>query len=531
MNDALILSLGHGASAIFIKDGEVAEGYQLERLTGIKGDSRFPMLAIEQIMLRNLIPPGTPIYVSHWHPTGDVANMTVKHWSSDYIQKRFPSSDIISTNTYTTHHDTHAWSALAYNHMMEEGDNIMVADGFGTMGEVISIYRLYCGRPVLQRRLYGFEGSLGLLYQYGTDYVGWKQNQDEWKLNACANQCEDNRKMDILNAALSFTDEIIEIQTRRNIGADDPITSMGALSYTHASVVDRLKYMFEPTDRAGVAYFLQNVVEEVVKYWIRELGIKRCTFVGGCFLNVQLNGVLAEYLEEISVMPLSGDEGAGLGMYKYFNPDFIVPDNLCWGIRDLGDRDMTDVPGIQYTVNLAEDVEKYLSRGNIVNVIRGSMEYGPRAYCNTSTLALPTERNRAYINVLNDRNQVMPMCPVMTLDQYNEVFEPHPGIKRSIEHMIIAVPWKEEFADMYQGVKYVTADGTVTGRPQVVNSDHWIYDVLRRTGPLINTSFNNHGQPIVYSTAQILEAHKHMWVNDTEKRVITLIDISENNRS
>lgn len=529
MKDGLVITLGHGASVTLIIGGEITNGYQLERLTGIKGDSRFPYRCIEEIEKFHNIPEDIPIYVSHWHPSGHVSQMSDKHWNLKQLKARFPDSIVTSTNTHTTHHDTHAYSAMAYNHKMGKGEHIFVADGFGTLGEVISIYEFDGQFPVLKKRLFGFDGSIGLLYQYATDYVGWKQNQDEWKLNAMANQLEDVEvRHAIRQEAIKHTEKMLDIQMRRSIeNPGDPIYNLGALSYTHSEVVKTLDALFEPTDKARIAYFLQNVVTMVVRHWLHLLRIKKCTFVGGCFLNVQLNGELAKDLDEICVMPLSGDEGAGLGIYKYFNNKFIIPDDLCWGFRSLvGTKARTN---ILYTTTPQAAVRSLLEKNRIVNIIRNTMEFGPRAYCNTSTLALPTEENRAYINKLNNRTTHMPMCPVLNIDQFNLVFEKS-NVVRSVEHMIIALPWKEDFKRVYPGVTYTTAEGEVTGRPQVIDTDHWLYNVVDYVGPLINTSFNNHGQPIVYNMGQIVEAHEFMMANDDEKRVTTVVDISGTNK-
>lgn len=532
MKRTLILTLGHGASAILIDDetGEILSGYQNERISGVKGDSRFPALAIEEIMNHHLIPLDVSVYVSHWHPSGDVDQMSAKHWNKKYLHIKFSGCTIVSTNSFTTHHDTHALSAHAYNHTMKEGEHIVVADGFGTMGEVLSIYEFDGVFPTLIHRSFGFEGSLGLLYQYATDYVGWKQNQDEWKLNAMANQIDGDRKLTVSELAITHANTIIQAQRSRTMGHDDPITSLGALSYTHKAVVDLLSTHFPADDKAGIAFFLQETVSLVIEYWLKEYGIGRCTFVGGCFLNVQLNGELAEGLDSTCVMPLSGDEGAGLGIYKYFNPDFIIPDDLCWGRRHLDGLDRETSSDFIYTVDVAKTVRDLLSHDYIVNVVRGTMEFGPRAYCNTSTLALPSVKNRAYINHLNERHESMPMCPVVTHWQYSQMFEPI-RIVRSVQHMIMAVPFKQSHRAAHPGVSYTTAMGVTTGRPQVVDSDHWMNPVLSQTGPLINTSFNNHGQPIVWSVPQILAAHDFMMERDTENRVFTVIDISETNQS
>ena len=523
--NGLVLTLGHGSSAILIVNNEIVNGYQTERITGIKGDSRFPSFAIEEIQKFDKIPKGTPIYISHWEPSGDVDKMNSKHFSREYLQQRFPESEIISTGSDLTHHDTHAFSALAYNHHMEDGAHICVADGFGTWGEVMSFYQRTPTGLTLIKRVFGYTQSIGLLYQYATDYVGLKQNQDEWKLNAMATLCPEDRISKVESLGWDAAQYIISRQRRNVVGnPDDPVINLGALSHTHAHVVEDLQAWFKPEDMAEIALYLQTIVEEVMSYWITNLEITDITLVGGCFLNVQLNGYIQGRVKRFCAMPLSGDEGAGLGLYKRYNSDFIIPDNLCFGKRDLTDKVFS--PGLIYVVeeDLVPLVMSSLKAGHIVNVVRGSMEFGPRAYCNTSTLALPTEENRQYINLLNSRSTSMPMCPVLSDKDFVDLFKFDGEICRSIEHMIVALPFKYLKVDLTnRGVTHTLLNGVITGRPQVVTESHWIYPVVSRVGPLINTSFNNHGSPICYDSPSILRCHENMLEQDFSNRVVTFV--------
>ena len=530
MKNCLILTLGHGSSATLITNGIIAAGYQLERITGVKGDSRFPSRCVEEIENFLSIPDDIPIFVSHWHPSGDVDCMTEKHWNREWLNKKFPNSPIYSTDQGFTHHDTHAWSAIAYNTNIREGNHIFVADGFGTLGEVISIYKYTDHKPLLIKRIYGFDSSMGLLYQFATDYVGWRQNQDEWKLNACSNEVYEDDVPNLEAVAQRIYATYLARQNHpRSLGDDDdPITNIGALSHAHHQVVELIGKEFGPDEVANIAYVLQRAIQKLVEYWLDRFDICNCTFVGGCFLNVQLNGHLAKILDESCFMPLSGDEGAGLGFYMSKNPEWYIQEDLCVGLRDLSDAVGWETDNFRVIDSGLQDlVIELLEEDKIVNVVRGTMEFGPRAYCNTSTIARPTEENRHYINMLNNRNEHMPMCPVMTSPQYNEDLDTSVELVRSIQHMIVTLEWDRPVPEEMRGVSYDNMDGKSTVRPQVVYSDHWIHPVLEHFGPLINTSFNPHGMPIVYNTRQIAHAHNYQHNFDIDGRMVTIVDVSE----
>lgn len=530
MNNGLLLTLGHGSSAILILNGKIVNGYQTERLTGKKGDSQFPARAIEEIEKWHSIPKGIPIYISHWHPSGNIDRMASRHWNRAFIEQRFPDSEIISTGIDLSHHDAHAYSAVAYNDKIKPGSHVIVADGFGNFGEVLTFYKYTGTRLHIIKRVFGYSNSLGLLYQYATDYVGLKMNQDEWKLNAMANEVSTDRTSEILDLAGGYAKKLFENQINTMVGGpDDPVINVGALTYIHKSVVDLLQTYFKPTDKAEIAFFLQTVVETVMVLWMHELKVEDVTLAGGCFLNVQLNGYLVSHISgSICVMPLSGDEGAALGLYKSDNPDFVIPDDLCWGLRHLDDFDVgnrRNLIKVDNVEDLQSTVHNALRMNKIVNVVRGAMEYGPRAYCNTSTIALPTEDNRQYINHLNNRDQCMPMCPVMTWQHGHAYFKNVKYVYRSLEHMILALPYYF-IGENQEGVAHRQLDGSITGRPQFIDVDHWLYPTCNQLGgPLINTSFNNHGYPICFSVNDVIRTHDKMVENDYQNRVITIVEV------
>ena len=522
MKDALLLSLGHGSSAVLINDGKIINGYQNERISKIKGDSQFPINAIEEIRYFDDIPNDIDIMISHWEPFGQLEKLSNKHYNSQYIEKEFSKSDIYSMSPRFTHHDAHAYSALAYNPNPSD-HHIIVADGFGNFGEVLSIYQMVSGIPKLIFRSHGYMGSIGLLYQYATDFVGMKMNQDEWKLNAKASNIpsEDIHRCNKLGKEI-YDNIICKQQLSCLESYDDPIYSLGALSFVHREIHDFLSNHFTPYDLEQIAYTLQVAIEKIIDNWIRYFKIKNVTLVGGCFMNVQLNGhILNHLVGDICIMPLSGDCGAPLGIYKNLNPEFYIPDNLCWGKRRVEKR--VNIDRIIYTSNIAREILNYLSMDYIVNVVRDKSEFGERAYCNTSTLALPVLENSKYINKLNNRDTDMPMCPVVTINQYKELFKDTDRVIRSGKHMIIALEYIA--LDEYMlGISHKSHEGILTGRPQVVSKNHYMNPILEKLGPLINTSFNNHGNPICQDMGDVVRTHNAMLDRDSEMRLVTLIE-------
>jgi carbamoyltransferase len=225
-------------------------------------------------------------------------------------------------------------------------------------------------------------------------------------------------------------------------------------------------------------------------------------------------------------MPLAGDQGASLGVYQAYKGDLVWPENLTWGDRDLY-FDEKDLPkGVILTSSEDEAIaimNRELDDLGWVNLVRGKMEYGPRALCNTSTIALPYAPITANINRANARTVEMPMAPVMTHVQADDFFMDIDSIHKSLEYMIVARTYRPGEADQVMGAAhYYPEEKVFTGRPQIT-ADPMMVKLLNAHGPLVNTSFNFHGVPIVRSATQILDSHVKQRKTAPDLNPITII--------
>lgn len=544
--DDLILTLGHNSSAILVRDGKIVAGYEEERMSGIKSDSHFPEQSIQELDNRFGITSPT-IFISHWQLHGDVNLMSPKHWKGSLIKQKFPGSQIFQTNDEFTHHDAHAWSAILFGESMpcqsKDKTYIFVMDGFGTYGEHISIYRFVDGIPILLTRKYGFGTSLGLLYQYTTAYLGMKQNQDEYKLLAYEAYIEDVAPKILFNNLRKSIETYSEIYLTKLAGfatldRSDPLLNLGALPVFASSVADMLsavlvsctKDQIELTEREKrivIAYFTQSVVENVVLHFVHEYAPVNVLLVGGLFYNVKLNNLIAnEIAGKTCIMPLAGDQGAGLGLYKAMHSGFKWPGHLYWGPRTLKEESFADIDGLIFTKTSDdgwESIRQLVGEGHMVNVVEGNMEFGPRALCHTSTIARPSLQMARDINFVNHRVNEMPFAPLVnaTFVHNLEGFE---KIHKSLEYMICTRNLKPGTEQFYQGAchKYPLED-KYTVRPQVVKPNTPIDDLVSEFGPLINTSFNYHGVPIVWNELQIRHTHVMEQSHECSNPPITVV--------
>ena len=152
----------------------------------------------------------------------------------------------------------------------------------------------------------------------------------------------------------------------------------------------------------------------------------------------------------------------------------------------------------------------------------GNMEFGPRALCNTTTLALPLQENVELINKMNNRSTIMPMAPVMLKENLDYFFnkEDYEKVIGSLEYMIVTLDYKDNDLDeFYDGIMHkYPLEERYSGRPQVItNENSIIYKILRRMEPdwkaLINTSFNIHGRPIVNTMENAMTDYEYQLHN------------------
>lgn len=588
MKNYLLITLGHNSSAIFVDNSSFEEteksciiGYEEERLSRIKADSQFPIDAINEIKYNvglNRM-KGCEILISHWFNFTGIETPNKYITLQDINMLKEISTNIKLVNEGFTHHDAHAYSAYEFrDYFKKQEGNIpvycIVADGFGNNEEVLSIYRRDTGKkPELVKRFYGYEKSLGLFYQYATSFVGMKENQDEYKFlgyEAHINEAFGDAEIRIL---AEESDKIVE--SFKNAYSSDDIK----LSFTgicgreinydkltetkenwhklFADILNKLcfdnKGFTTPAARVAIAFVVQRTVEKIINCIVASFGIKYLCLAGGLFYNVKLNNSILTSLTNVdgnlSIMPLAGDQGAAIGMYaaEEDTPQFpfrtlAIGTRRLYNINKFADNEnifVEQIPQIGDTESircLVSEIADHIANGRIVNIVYGNMEFGPRALCNTSSVFLPNAELTAENNANNKRNEVMPCAPVCTPFTAANLFSKDEleRVIGSLNFMICTLHYTKPHSNMYDGVMHnETLSTKYTGRPQIVQVDSFMHKLLSRVQNitdmkcLVNTSFNNHGNPIVFDTADIISNHKMQCeraiANGTKKPILYII--------
>lgn len=538
----LLLTLGHNSSAILVEDGRIVCGYENERVTGVKSDSRFPEHAINymcnQVGLK--LNDVARIYATHWAPSGKLSEMGSKYWQPGV----FDGLSIRSLSVDQTHHDCHMAAAMCYaGPLFPFGHRTygFVIDGFGIMGEHFSIYELPNSDPSdarLIRRFRGYDTSLGLWYQYATAFMGMKMHEDEYKLLGYEAHITVDEAEEIMPHVQHKVKLWVDaLQRLKYKDGHDPLYDVSALDNVRRTFFSHLSDMClrlgvtDPSSfdgRVRLSFYVQGVLEGVVDHFMKQYAPEHVVLSGGVFQNVKLNlQVVRAVSGQTCAMPLCGDQGNALGLYYMDNRHFqLGDDQLLWGERDL--KDVGIVQNLHYCYAegmVAAMASDLLNTVGFVNVVRGAMEFGPRALCNTSTLAFPSRECVKAINYMNDRNTVMPMAPVMTRDVYEANFTYADRLWKSEEHMITALPYKHGLERVAPGAAHGYTWPAVhhTGRPQVIRDNDLLMGMLLdRHGMLINTSFNYHGKPIALDMEHVVQNHMLQLQRDPSIHTIVL---------
>ena len=404
------------------------------------------------------------------------------------------------------HHLSHAVAAC--NSAPFDNGLCLVIDGEGEVGAA-SLFRLCEGRLTRLWRSWG-PGSLGTFYAWLTGLCGfdWRAGE-EWKvMGLAAFGTPDDGLVDALEAMLNIVDGRPRLPEQSVI---DDIVARVAPHGRHPS--DPIQQAANLAASGQVAY--GRLVDRILESCL-PLGERNLVLSGGCALNSSYNGTVRTRFgfDAVHVPSAPADDGNALGaallswMQDHPNRPAAAmaspflgtrPDarTIASAVANCGYPRITDCAGKAGPARLAER----LAAGQIIGVMRGAAEFGPRALGHRSILAdpRPADMKDRLNQRVKGREPYRPFAPIVPVDRVDDWFDhaqPSP-------YMSFTLPWKAAARDRVPAV--VHADGT--GRLQTVDavSDPWMTDLLKamevQTGvPIVlNTSFNVMGKPIVHS--------------------------------
>lgn len=425
---------------------------------------------------------------------------------------------------FVEHHLCHAISSYYYSGFKRA--LAFVIDGVGEYAST-TVWKIE-GNTYDKIHTLPIPNSLGYLYALFTAYCGFEPWCEEGKLMALAPYGKYNKKISAkLDSLIKYKDEtykvselfINAIERGLYLNVEKAICNL-ELILNHPR---REKADFIDDYYKDVAWYAQSVIENIVNtmvsYWIKETGIASICLAGGVFMNCKLNMTVRDNpnVKKIFVQPVSGDAGCSLGAALYNKDTNHRLTSLALGNDYSNEEILIKIKNydVKYTKMDENDLLRLtaqnLADGKIICWFYGKSEFGARALGNRSLIMDPRDRENSDIlnSRIKHRERWRPFaCSVME-EHADEILENYNG-KSFPLFMIEAFKVKDNWVNKIPAVVHF-ADGTT--RPQIVCKRYYeryhklisfFYEI---TGiPLImNTSFNDKGDPIVNSPQNALD--------------------------
>jgi carbamoyltransferase len=544
----------HDSAAALVIDGLPFCAVQEERLSRHKGDATFPMLAIEwclehaglepdaldavvfyerpMLKFDRILVSALRAFPQSWgtFPKAMKNTLGEKVWMRGIISSRLgiPGRKVL----FTEHHQSHA--AATFLTAPTTRAAILTADGVGEWA-TLSVGRgeqgATNGTEISLLREIRFPHSLGMLYSTFTAYLGFRVNEDEYKVMGLAGY-----------GRPTMTDKVRQVIHRTSDGAFS--LNLDYFEYhttAKRSYSDRFIDLFGPPRdpympidletadgarfadcAASVQQVLGDTLVEIAQSLHQETALPDLCLGGGVALNGVANArILAESgFERLFVPPAPGDAGCALGAALYAdrihfgNPHRDMPDHPFWGpsidgedLARLAREDGHLVDQLEDGM-LIDQIAEDLDSGRIVGWMDGALEFGPRALGHRSILAAPHAiETRDQLNrEIKFREEFRPFAPVAPIEAADKYFElPHGGARLS-RFMSGVFPVRPEWRSRLQAITHI--DGTARLQALERDMSPRLYSLLeaygQRTGipVLLNTSFNLAGEPIVNRVAE-----------------------------
>lgn len=544
------ISLGFNSSAAILSSerGLIAAISQ-ERLNGIKNTKELPIDAVFECARIAQIKRVDEICISHYEI---IRNEYFKRYTPEKYKEIFNQMDwdkglihILSktleikneTITRVPHHTAHAFSTFAFYKSPKIGDYIITSDGFGD-GYSGRIFR-FMQDCVSEVKL---KNSIALVYQFVTGALGFKEHQHEGKITGLAaygkpvfiNDFENLYTSSNDGNFLDFNDELYHLDANETESViNSAIVDFDMFLKLKKSIYGLVNNLIENgAKQEDIASSVQEFAETKTIDWITYNCKKghNCYLAGGLFANVKINQRVKEtgLFNNVFVCPAMGDEGTAVGSALYCaweNEEFddnevITLPTTCAGNSIDGNiyefvKNNVDLNEYNITLLLDNHVERTiaekLSQDKIVCVVKGRMEFGPRALCHRSIMYnCDTKETNDWLNKKLSRTEFMPFAPVCCEEFADDLFLDLDGGRDSAKLMTMTFNCTDEFKDNYPAACHIDC----TARPQIVNKNEDIftwnilneYYKLTNKKALINTSFNLHNWPIIATKEVALDS-------------------------
>ena len=522
----------HDSAACLLKDGLIVAAAEEERFSRKKHDFSFPAKTVNFCLERASITSSDIDHVVFYEKPLIKFERLLYTFLSTYphsynvflksmpiwLKEKLHIGDIIKKELkykgrilFVTHHQSHASSAFLASEYKDAA--ILTTDAAGEWSTT-SLGKGEDTQVDILKEVH-FPHSLGLFYSAITAFLGFKVNNDEYKVMGLAPYGTPSyyeRLADIVkvkdDGSYKLDMRYFDYHKKMRMYSSKLVKAFGKPRKPESELSQRDKDL-----AASAQKLLEDILLKMVNHLYEITGKKKLCIAGGVALNCVANGRLLREspFEDIFVQPAAGDAGGALGAAYYvyntllkkpraaaMNSVYLGPDFSNQEVQSFLDESHIKYEKLDWP-QLNKIVAKKLSDTEIVGWFQGRMEIGPRALGNRSILANPSlpEMKDILNRKIKFRESFRPFAPVVLYEFMNEYFE----TDRESPFMLFTVKVKEDCRAKIPAVTHL--DGSARVQTLKESQNQHLYQLLHEfyritnLPVLINTSFNVRGEPIV----------------------------------
>ncbi len=535
------------SSACLIVNGKLEFAIEEERLNRIKHTSDLPILSIKECLKQTGVSENEITHIAfNTNPNSNFfrklkflikkfnfKNNFVKRYLdkkilNDVFKKNFKLNKNVKFH-FVEHHTSHISSAF-YASKFDKAIGLSI-DG---SGDFTSMMISECSKKEIKiKKKVFFPDSLGIFYHAMTQFIGFKNFGDEYKMMGLASYGKPIYFEKIKENLFIKSKELFKL----NLDYFNHQKINFNYSHINSTLIPniynkKLEILFEKEMtniaendfKKNFASSVQKVYEHYFRKILNKIDLlsfsKNIVFAGGCALNSTANNFLITNKSNQNVfIPVApGDNGGCLGAAFYICKDSVKNnnfDNPYLGNNYKNDEilEILKLYDDKIIFKMFEnDTEKYEAASNllinkgVIGWFQDKMEFGPRALGNRSILADPRNKNvKELINLkIKRREKFRPFAPSVLNNLQSEWFvESYDNIYMSS----VMTPIKSK-VHLIPGV--VHSDNT--SRVQTVSKERNknFYNLINtfyhktKVPMLLNTSFNEN-EPIVRTPKEALD--------------------------
>jgi carbamoyltransferase len=564
------LNAYHGdSSACLVADGVLVAAAEEERFRRIKHWAGFPSEAVHNCLAQARIRLGDVdiiainqdsranlwkkiAYMAVHRPDlslifDRIRNKRERAGVAEELARAFPGEELRAQIREVEHHLAHLGSAFLVSPF--EDAVVVSVDGFGDFASAA------WGRGVgtqidVEDKVY-FPHSLGMFYQAMTQWLGFPDYGDEYKVMGLAPYGQP-RFMDEMRRVVLLQDDgsfrlNLEFFRHHKENVDyewesgqPKIGTLFSKQLEELLGAARTQTQVLTEFHRDVARSTQAMYEEAFFHLLNRLHERyrlcNVALAGGCAMNSVANGKVYRNtpFERVYVQSAAGDAGGAIGAafvvshalmqqtqsagyskrrkfvmdHAYWGPEFAVSD-----IQTLLAEKRTEINEAGCTVEsvadeqlLCDQTAEALAQGKVVGWFQGRMEWGPRALGNRSILGDPRRTDmKELLNLkIKRRESFRPFAPSVLREHVAEWFE----TDDDVPFMMQVYQVKQAKRIVIPAVTHVDGSGRLQTVSRETNPRYHkligTFNAITGVPMLLNTSFNEN-EPIVCRPVEALD--------------------------